>query len=82
MARLIVSQPFERLARFLNEHTVCRARRFVYAMSDGHLDFVQAHMGKADEHSIADRVTRFQSAGEMRRHKQVFNPPWANRRRR
>lgn len=77
MARLIVCQPFETLARFLNEQTVRRARRFAYAMTDGPLPFVQQLIGQEDEISVADQVTRVPSAGEVRRFKKAFNPPWA-----
>ncbi|QIJ75060.1 DUF4238 domain-containing protein [Methylobacterium sp. NI91] len=74
MAALIRSQPPEILARFVNEHSVRRARKFVYAMSDMELAYVQANMGIDQESSIVDLMTKLPSDKELRERTRRFGP--------
>lgn len=79
MAVMLTTQPRETIARFVNEHTVRRARRFVYGLGDSHLIYVQKYMGTGQELSVADLITKLPSAGELRRRNKVFNPSWTGK---
>lgn len=57
------------VATTINQIVVRRAEKYVYAMSDRHLDYVQANMGTAQESPIA---ARRHSRAERRRRKRVF----------
>ena len=79
MAVKIMAQSPEKIVQFTNEHTVKRARTFVYGMGDDQLAYVQRHMGTGQDLSIADLVTRMPTLTERKRRKAVFNAPWLRR---
>ncbi|SFG63158.1 DUF4238 domain-containing protein [Methylobacterium gossipiicola] len=47
------------LARFVNEQVVRRAKKLVFGFSDGHLDYVQRHMGVNPEVTIPDQLVGY-----------------------
>lgn len=79
MAETIRSQQPETIAKFLNEQTVRRARKYVYSMSDAGLKFVQENMGTDQEASLIDLLTKLPSDKELRQRDKKFNPSRAPR---
>lgn len=76
MAAQIMTHTPTKLVEILNEHTVRRARDYVYGMTDDRLDYVQQYMGTGQDLSIADLVAQVPTLSERKRRKAVFNPPW------
>ncbi|MHC2019986.1 DUF4238 domain-containing protein [Methylobacterium sp. CM6247] len=79
MAETILSQQPETIGRFLNDQTVRRARKYVYAMSDMGLKFVQEKMGTDQEASLTDLITTLPSDKELQQRDKRFNPSHARR---
>lgn len=71
MASFIRSINPLRLQEFMNANTVRRAAKFVYGLSDRHIDYVQSFMGVDPEVTVADIVTQKSTASEIRRRKRL-----------
>jgi hypothetical protein len=80
MAAIIRSRPPDIIAQFINEQSARRARKFVYAMSDTKLAYIQKNMGTAQESSLTDLMTKLPSDKEMRERDKKFNPSRSRRR--
>lgn len=78
MADTIAIQSPATLARFVNEQTVRRAVKFVYAMSDSRLAYVQENMGVEPDPSPAEMIAMLDRRGALRRMRRAFNPPGWN----
>lgn len=78
MANTIKMQAHATIAGFVNQQTVRRAVKYVYAMSDNRLTYVQENMSAELDPSPAEMIALLDRCGALRRMRRAFNPPGWN----
>ncbi|WP_267427742.1 DUF4238 domain-containing protein, partial [Methylobacterium sp. GC_Met_2] len=74
MANTIMMRAHAPIAGFINQQTVRRAVRYVYAMSDNRLTYVQENMSVEPDPSSAEMIAMLDRRSALRRMKRTFNP--------